>query len=98
MPKKIGPMWIKWRYCDHGHSQEFKELEIPSGFAPVEYLEHQDLVPHWGERYMDGRIKWKQIKQPSKATLRREIESLKEGIASRIRKLKQLTTKLNARR
>lgn len=90
MPKKLGPMWIKWRYRDHGCGNGFKELFVPSGYEPTEWLCERDLVPHWGERFSTGRIEWKKIHRPSKSTAAELTASLKRNISDARKQIKSL--------
>jgi transposase-like protein len=82
-------MWIKWFYNDHGHGG-YKELEVPKGYTPVEYLCETQQVPTWSERFSEGRIKWEEISGPSPATLQAEIRKLTKEIEWRVEKKAEL--------
>lgn len=98
--KTSKPMWIRWKYVDHG-AGGYKELELPAGWreehgTPEDYLCAHDLVPHWSERFLMGRIKWYRISRPRVATLRAAIVAAEDKASSWKREASRLKEQLLA--
>jgi len=91
-------MWIKYKYNDHGWSNDYKTLEIPDDLdgceSILEYLcDCTDLFPTWSERFHTDRIKFEKT-EPTKEMILEKISNLEASVKYKLAEIEKLKATL----